>query len=274
MKNIILFFPYQYGFHTRAKSKMHKVSFLFLIFFPIAMNAMMINEKTLDVVFVCRLLLFFSAMYMVYEIGYIGNDVFTPKLEKKTTRWLDKGRIKYVQKNYKKLIAIRIIWVALIICILEILHTEKIIHFILTLICLTASFHIHNSIRGRLNVLTDFLLNFFKYTSCLLPFSADAKKLTNFVFFSIIEIVLVRTLEFGIERHYILTFLKGFDYDKNRVKYYSLLTVGAGVFSVMNADFRPLFCVSLYLFLYRLFCLILVRKSYMVQSVKKKYSKD
>lgn len=248
-----LFLPYMYGFSSRAKSKVHKISFFLLIVIPIYLNIFFVSGGNVNnLAFVIA----FTMMYLVYEIGYIYNDVFTAAKEKKPTQWLTTEKLSFVKNNYMILISSRILMVLILSIILHCIHSKNNNIFIGLLVLLYFDFSMHNFFRGWMNVITDGILQILKYGSTMVLFLTGQELLRAFIFIYV-EIALVRTVEFGIGKGYMLKALRKVDTDTLRVIYYTVISLIAIGISFFNSKCVPLLFGTIYFWGFRLLCKIL-----------------
>lgn len=256
-----LFLPYLYGFNTRARSKVHKVSFFMLIVLPIFLNIFLLNNFVLDIFL---FFLAFTAMYLVYEIGYIYNDVFTVKKEEKPTQWLTKKNVEFVNDNYLLLISSRVIYILLLMMVIRHISPYNYELFVVSLILLYFVFSLHNSFRGWINIITDGLLQILKYGSIFLLF-LNGKDLLLAYIYIYIEIAFLRTLEFGIGKKYILKKLQNVNMDSFRLIYYLCMLVISAVLGIFSEEVYPLSIGLVYLLIYRILCKIMTLNKKIVE---------
>lgn len=265
----LLFLPFGYGFNTRAKTPVHRLSFLALILAPIVLNVSLMTRMQFDLVI---FVLAFLAMYVTYEVGYIFNDVYTANKEKKPTQWLDDDKVAYVHDKFPLLVAMRGLYVSVILVVLYIYKIPNYELFIIGLALMTVAFSFHNYFRGKQNVFTDGALQFFKYTIVLLPFGAGMN-LALYVLFIYFEIAFERTLEFAIGKKHFLKVLQKYNIDNLRIVYYIILFILSMILIAMNKEIISLAIGTFYLLLYRVFCkLLTLNKS--VRIVRKSNSKE
>lgn len=254
MKKWYFFLPYLYGFNTRAKTIVHRLSFVALIFMPIYLHVLMMtnNEFSFGVYIVG-----FSAMYVIYEIGYIYNDVFTIVKETEPTKWLTMGNNYFVQDKYPLLISSRVIWLLIYILILIKLQSENVLGFVICLCLIYFVFSLHNYFRGIENIFTNGGLQILKYISVLFLFGTG-KKLVLHCCFICLEIAFERTIEYALTRGYLLKKMKLEKIDTFRIIYYIILSFLAFVLFWVDKKYIGFLAVSMYLLLYRIICKLLI----------------
>lgn len=254
MKKWCLFFPYIYGFNTRAKTMVHRLSFIALVFMPIYLHVlMMTNNKFPFGVFIVG----FSAMYATYEIGYIYNDVFTVIKEMEPTKWLSMENNCFVQDKYPLLISSRVIWILICILILIKFQIENALGFVICLCLIHFVFSLHNYFRGIENIFTNGGLQILKYISVLLLFGTGINLMLH-CFFICIEIAFERTIEYALTRGYIIKKIKLEKIDTFRIIYYLILSFAVLGLFFLNKRFISFLIISIYLLLYRIICKLLI----------------
>lgn len=254
---LILFLPYAYGFNTRAKTIIHRISFLLYIIAPCLMNIIFMRSFDVDYgLFV----LAFSGMYIVYEIGYIYNDVYTTKRENNPTRWIKTDELeRYVEEKYPLLISSRIIYLTSICVSMSLVWNCNIRVYIICLALLYLFFSLHNYFRGFVNVFTDGLLNLFKYLTPLIAFAATYSDVRFFVYL-LFEVPVARMIGYVIGKNYAFHGLAGINVDVRRVLYYFILTTVAGIMCIVNYSHIWFLYGVIYMLIYRIFCLILSKR--------------
>lgn len=253
--------PYIYGFSTRAKTLVHRLSFIALILIPILLHALIMAGCNFSFVLFC---IGFTAMYVTYEIGYIYNDVYTVLKESKPTKWLEEKNSIFVQNNYPLLISSRIICIFICIVVLTKYNTTNWLEFVGCLCLIHFVFSLHNYFRGIQNVFTNGGLQILKYISVLLLFGTG-KNLFVHSFSVFFEIAFVRTIEYAISKKYILT-NKNINIDNFRIIYYLLLSVVSFILYVVSEKYISFLIGSLYLMSYRVICKLLISNNKIVES--------
>lgn len=250
MKPYYLLIPYFYGFNTRAKTTVHRISFLLFIFAPIFIAAYFMTCGEIDILL---FILSFSAMYVVYEIGYIYNDVYTTKKEKKPTRWLKtENQEAFTQDFFPFLISVRVVYAAILIVAINHLGGLNSEAFIICLALLDFSFSGHNYFRNKVNIITDFAVNIFKYSIPLIPFVTSINQFP-YILWIIVEIPLARGSEFIIGHKYGLKHLQQIQTDIRRIIFYGILLLIGMAISFFTKEVFYLI-LSGYLFTYRFLC--------------------
>ncbi len=209
-----LFFPCSYGFCTRVKTFPYRISFLVLTVVPSLYIALYFGGARLNT-FINYCVAFF-AMYSLYEIGYIYNDIYTTSFEEHPTIRLTERMYTYVKKYYPRLIASRVVIVAC--SVIYIYYCE--VNYIGYLLCLTVlyvGYSLHNSTRSKITAFTMFTIVWMKYLIPSLLF-VPIEFIFEFLFLTIVMMPLPRFIEYGSKEYCSLFHLK--DYKRFRLFYY------------------------------------------------------
>lgn len=256
-KEAILFLPYAYGFNTRAKTILHKISFLLYIIAPCFINIMFM--KSFEVNFVLFVLAF-TGMYLVYEVGYIYNDIYTTQKEKNPTHWLKTEEMEYYAKDkFPLLISFRVVYLTAVCLAMSMIGSNNITLYIVGLTFLYLSFSLHNYFRGPINIVTDGFLNLFKYLTPMVIFSEINTDILFYVYL-FFEVPFARMIGYVIGKKYALHRLANINVDIRRVIYYLILTFVAGILFVVDHIHIWFLYGAVYMLVYRVLCLILSRR--------------
>jgi hypothetical protein len=246
--------PYSYGIATRVKGLLHKISFLIVIMFPIFyLSNISSNDNTL--LFIAKFILGFTALYSIYEIGYIYNDVITTRFEKNPTFRLDEKKQLEVERLANLLISFRVCYATISIVLLNITNALNIEYFIILLILLHLSYAFHNYFRNKINILTILFVLIFKYISVPILF-IPLEQFSPFIIMLILIVPLLRTIEFCGKPKYKIRIISNFNYDKFRVSYYFILITLGLILTYVDDSYRPLITLSIIFFIYRLLVFI------------------
>ena len=261
MEKWFFILPYTYGFSTRAKTLVHRLSFIALIFIPILLHVIIITDCNFSFVLYCA---GFTSMYATYEIGYIYNDVYTVLKESKPTKWLTEKSNVFVQNSYPILISCRVVWIFICMIVMKKQHAVNILGFVGCLCLVHFVFSLHNYFRGIQNIFTNGGLQVLKYISVLLLFGTGKNLLlhSGFIYF---EIAFERTIEYAISKKYILVDKK-INIDNFRIIYYFVLSVVSFMLYVMSRRYIGLLLGSSYLMFYRVICKLLISNNKIVES--------
>ncbi|RAV13809.1 hypothetical protein [Paenibacillus contaminans] len=250
------FLPFVYGFSTRAKTIVYKLSFFIVVFLPIFFISVYGNG---DFFYTFpRLIIAFIALYSVYEIGYIFNDTLTVRFEKKPTYRLNQTERNKVERLSNLLISTRIIVVIVCAILLDYLGTEHLILFIAMLGLLDICYAAHNYFRNRINILTIFLVLLFKYTTVSVLFLKTEDYLI-YLTTLILIVPVARTIEFAAKKEYNIKFLENFNYDSFRVWYYLILSVVFVVLTILDNRFIPALMLSVFFLVFRSSSIIILK---------------
>lgn len=146
------YLPYYYFIYTRTNS-IYKVFSWFMIYFvPISIYLSLNYSVNLLEIFI-----YLTAVYTVYEIGYIWNDAETIKREKKPTLRLSTSELKYYYKNRWKLYPVRLVITFILLIVYHILYGEW-IYLATNLFLILLTYAVYNNIRSRANLLLHLVL--------------------------------------------------------------------------------------------------------------------
>lgn len=190
-KNYILIIPFSYLIYSRLKRIDILISWFFsYLFFQYLFIRCFNFEFTIN-----EFIILFFFLINFYEIGYIHNDVITVKKEINPTI-----RIKNELKNFleKNLLIIILFKIMISFILLSNLNTEK--YFFLTVLSLSLFFlfYIHNYFRGKINILTFFLLNHLKnifIPTSILSSNMDLNNFLKLNFLVFLLFTFYRTIE-------------------------------------------------------------------------------
>lgn len=252
----ILVLPFQYMFQSRNRLWINKVSFVAIVIAPISVNVMMMCVNSFDLL---ELFLGFISLFSVYEIGYIYNDVYSIEKEINGRQWMDNEHFDNVKRKYPVYIASRVMYTCFSIFLLYLLECKNVHWYVLFLGILYLSYTAHNYIRNFYNIVTFTLLNVLKYSTILILFTTGWKEFTMYSFFMFMEIVLERTIEYGVIKNYIYVKSITSDLDKFRINY-CLIILGISVcLCAFSRIYLSFLIGTLYVFGYRVLCYICSR---------------
>lgn len=246
--------PYTYGFATRVKTPFYKLSFLLVIVLPILFISM-INDYSIGYV-LPRFIIAFTAMYCVYENGYINNDTFTVQFEDKPTLRLNKKERNLVNRLSNILISVRLIYALICILILYLLDTKNLIIFIVMLVLLDFTYSLHNTYRNNFNIVTMFFLNVFKYGAIPVLFHSY-KEFFLYLLVMTLVVPIVRAFE-KIDK-ISNPEISRIDFDVFRIYYYLILTIIFIIMTIVYDKFLYGFILSAYFLGFRILSLVILR---------------
>ena len=220
---------------------------------PIAINVYLMTEGTAHWL---AFALAFSAEYAVYEIGYIYNDTYTAGKEASPTKWVPPEYKDYVKNDYPILIASRVFFIGVAFNLLCMLRASNVGLFGFLMAALYCDFTAHNYFRNAANVFTDGILQLLKYCSPMVLFLRQTTDLRFFVYI-VLQIALVRALEFAIGKKYFFKKLQVYSIDFLRVIYYLGILAVAAAICVVSGSAMEMLPGTLFLLGYRVFCMIL-----------------
>lgn len=188
------FIPLYYSFLTRVKKIETKISYIFIVLVPnFYLYFLMLKSKNQNL----NLLIFFISfliLNLIYEVGYIYNDVYTVQYEKDPTIRLNLEDNTKLKKLYPLMISFRFTIVGIGINIIKYLDKDlNIFLFMGMLLGLYVVYSLHNYYRGIINIFTMFLLIIFKYLSIPLLFLKEKRDI-NLLLLFILTLPLARAI--------------------------------------------------------------------------------
>ncbi|MCI9500395.1 MAG: hypothetical protein HFG76_00025 [Hungatella sp.] len=252
------YFPFSYGILSRSKTILHKASFLILIIFPIFATGMFIKtDLKKDEQFI-TILCGFVAMYCVYEIGYMYNDIITTQFEKMPSYWVPLEDVKRLRYKFELIIASRLVYIGICLYVLEQLNNLYIVQFIIALILLYLIYAFHNSIRGRWNIVTDLGLQIFKYGAPLLLLS-DLGKSGLYLLIVFLEVPFIRWIEYFGKKRLNIKLMEFININILRIIYHLSMCIIALILKKNIYEMRILLIVSTVLLGFRIISICLLK---------------
>ncbi|WP_066875150.1 hypothetical protein [Clostridium mediterraneense] len=257
--------PFLYTFYTRTKGNSKKVAYLFTFIIPVFLfaYAMLYKSNISPVTIGVGVIVALIGTMSIYEIGYIRNDVFTIKTEKNPTLRLSKDELTYVEKNITTILIVKYIIAILSVIIIYFLKLEY-IQFLIALVLIEIFYFMHNKVRGRLSILSFFILSTLRYITALMIFKGNVL-LTIAVF--IVAISIPRTFEKASEKKFnikYLAFMRDGTVELNLVRflYYIALLINVLAEYMMLHTGIIFIILTLYYLIYRgLIALVIFMKS-------------
>ena len=264
MKYII---PFSYLFASRVNTNFERISWFLIFPFPVAALAYYYSGLGL-LDFSLSFTLVLTIFYFIYETGYLENDIKTVKHEKDPHYWIEKETLNSIENNYWFIINGRFALSLLLLMLLYGLFDDfYIVQFIGCLVITRVFFLLHNKIRNRLNILTYLLISSSKQF-CLLAFFYNYISDKHTIFFVFVMFPLVRSIEHATKERYGLVKLREIisALDVFRVGYYFTALV---ISAIMFREFREYYVflgIIVYLLMYRLSTLMILRSSSLLHS--------
>ena len=236
---MFFFLPGYYTATTRLGTLKQRIAFVSTYFIPCAItffSQFSFNHHSLSAYFLTVL-----AVYTVYEIGYIYNDLELVKREVAPTVRVSAIESAFYEKNKTLIYLVRGGWV---LCVLAILRTITPVLFpniIFTIVIIAVFFTWHNKLRNRYSILLYGVLAFARYLGFILLFINWVDAIWTFF-----AITLCSIIEFSNKEKYSLhTIPRSITTDQFRVYYLVLLGISCHLLSI------PLTMLFYYLLIYR-----------------------
>ncbi len=248
MTNWYFFVPYGYFIRTRIKSSAARISWVLIYFVPLLLTTFAFKGELVwaDVFY---LMLAATAVYAVYELGYIDNDTTTVQKELEPTIRLDAAQTQYVFA-FKWVISITRLSLTLILLGLC-FSAPGFSWLFIGLLSLLPTFSIYNRVRGRANAFIHPILVSIRFCLPVLLLLPEEQVL----WYLILLFPVLNSLERASEPRYGLTFLQNFvivNQTSGRWLYYLLVMLGLTIYLPFADQSPALLLPMAYMFSYRL----------------------
>lgn len=246
------FIPLYYSFFTRINKMTTLISYIYTFLLINFLLVYLVSGTERSIQFKENILIFilaFISLNIVYEIGYLYNDYYTVKKEKNPTLRLSNEENLFLNDFFPLLVAFRVFVVIIVILLLSNFQNINLNLFILMLSLLNLSYALHNYFRNRMNLVTIFLLMFFKYISIPLLFM---KTICNIYILAIFLLTfpLVRTLLFTVHERVRVKLIDKKKIVEFRVKYFFIESILGLILKFFSNKMIYLFYFSFYFFVF------------------------
>lgn len=245
---MIYLFPFIYTLHSRYKTLPYKIAFLIVYIIPLLICGTYFGSD------IRLFLLSILGLSILYELGYIHNDIFTVKKEKQPTQRISAETLQSIEDNYVLIADFHIIEYLVIATVYYTNFPKYLCSYLFGGIFITAAYSAHNSIRSRWNILTFLILVILKYFVPLSCFIRENHMLFEAFVSVAILICLPRSIEYAgksLNCEWLLSktaFL--------RFVYYTLMLGTGGLYAIIEKKQSLFFLLSLYYWLFRGGCFI------------------
>lgn len=272
----MLFFvlPFAYFVKTRLPGIISVISWIISTVLP-GLFLYSYYNLTLDIYSLLSLLISFLLFGIVYENGYIQNDLITTKFESSPTIRLNQSEQEIGTANIKIIFLTRFLVAAaiLILAYFFIFSFQFLFQLTATLLLLQILFYYYNSVRSRLNLFLIMPLSFLRLFGWVIPFIPGGDLLA-FIPFSFLLYPFCKFLELSTLPRYrfeLLSCVIG-DIDKFRIKYYSFLVVFFVFFVILWPSSEIYLFLSVYFLFFRILTYVLLKNSaYFKLNMKNKF---
>ncbi len=265
--------PLYYTVHSRLKTPLEFFSWVIVYVVPVFLICLRFSGAG-PLPSLLQAAAALTALFSLYEAGYMANDVFTVKREKRPTLRIGGEERRFLGDNYTVVLCIRVCIALGIVAALAFsaagrrgaLHVTA---FSLGLSVTAIMFTVHNRLRSRWNIPTYFCLSSMKYLTPLLLFREPSDGLIPLLL-TVTLFPLPRSLEDSTKKRYGLRFMqaKVGSNDLFRVRYYALhtllLLVATGCAAEgggLRGELLFFTGLSVYFLLYRVLVLLLLGNS-------------
>lgn len=251
MKDYVI--PFLYTIKTRLKGKEKMVAYLFTFIIPVFLYAITysyIEKKSYGITILATIIGIIGVM-SVYEIGYIRNDIYAIKKEKNPTLRLSKDDMTFVKGNIKIILIVKYL-IALIALICIFALKLDWIYYLIGLILIEIFYLGHNFFRGKLSIITFFVLSTLRY---VVPLVFIGGRLYTLIAVFIFAISIPRTIEKAAEKKFNIKFMQtildSIDFNYIRVMYYLALVINIfAQYSMIHISIAYI-VMSVYYLIYR-----------------------
>lgn len=253
--------PFYYLTYSRLKSHAEKLSLIWI--YPLFLMVFLFVFYQIEIIpHLFSFLLAFVAWMSIYEIGYLENDAFTIKREMHPNLRIPQQDIIFIEKNFRKIVLIRLlIFIGLtgILYFLNLWSIEQILWFVSIVIFARFFFNLHNVIRSRWNIISYFFLCLSKYWVFPIIYLGLENGFQPY-WITLFSFPVLRTIEHAVKPKYKIKWLKKTvgSLDSFRVKYYTVVLVLSLLIS-FGFSFTPIFIYAIaYFFSFRLGVWVLI----------------
>lgn len=242
------FVPYAYFLSTRVITPAARLSWVLIYFVPLGLTHAVFTPAWSGAALL-QLLLAATAVYALYELGYIENDTLTVQNEVSPTLRLSESQTAYVTENLSKIVTFRLgISMSLVLFMSA---AAGISWFLVGLLLLGLTFAIYNRTRGKFNALLHPVLVSLRFSLPVLVVLPDLEVLV----YLLLLFPLLNSLERAAEPRYGITWLQTLwltNQSSSRWLYYLLLMLLTVAYLPLMDQSPALLVPVCYMFIYRL----------------------
>lgn len=245
-KLITVFLPLGYFYISRIKKIQRLLWWLSTYFFPIIIFSSFL--ESINIVYnVCSFILF----NMFYEFGYLYNDFITSKRESNPTLRISPELHRNLAENLHAIVIVKFFLLIISVSIFLNLYLDSLSDVYYSFMVFVI-FLVHNSLRGRVNIMTFFALYFAKGNYLL--FINEQYSLIN-ILFVLIFFSLPKTIEYSFKNRFSL-WKNAINIDEFRFYYYAFIFLIVFLVSFYIGDFRYVVIPLIYIVAYLFFTLV------------------
>lgn len=241
--------PFYYTVYTRLKDTMNRVSYITTFFIPVLFVIYYFDRNSAPM----AVILSFVALFSIYEIGYLKNDIVTTKFEKNPTLRLDKESYSILDENLKRVVLLKYI-IALVSLVAIWLMGYQVLILGAFLLLIDVTYRIHNKVRGRTALITFMVLSVLRYSAVPVLFVSE---LFSVLMIFTVTIGILRFIEKGSRKKFHLKWLQHLCKEINqfRVLYYLSLVLVAFVI-----DLHSVYSIlAMYYLIYRTIIYLMIK---------------
>ena len=264
--------PFVYFLRTRLKSKIQKISWVFVYFVPNIFLYFYITDFVFNINNILMLILGIILMNYIYENGYIENDVILTQKEKNPNLRIKGKLLDKVRENIRLIFFCRFLIISLVLLLIYLIDRYAFVSFLIISMLLQILYWIYNSNRSIVNLYLILFLSFLRFYGFIIPF-VQIEHLYQFVLLSVLLYPLLKFLEFTKQPRYCMPRLSQVigKVDSFRIVYYIVLVCLLLFLNYMNFISVEYVYIACYYLILRVCVLFLLTKS---ESVKKEIFKN
>ncbi len=261
--------PFLYFLKTRLKSKVQKVSWLFVYFVPNIFIYFYITGFDLSIKNILLMVVSIVLINYIYENGYIQNDIILTKKEKNPNLRVDGEILFNVRKNILSIFFIRFFIGVVLLTVISLLVDDFAIFlkYFLVVLLLQVLYLIYNNIRNIGNLYLILPLSYLRFYGFILPL-VELENLIEFIILTTLLYPFLKMLEFTKQPRYNFPNFSKFvgNVDIFRIKYYGALAgIAILYFFIFDITLQYFIGMVIYYLLFRIGTNVVIYKS---QTVK------
>lgn len=258
--------PFVYFLKTRLKSKVQRISWIFVYFVPNMFIYLYVTDFVFDINNILMMILGIILVNYVYENGYIENDILLTQKEKNPNLRIKGKLLEKIRGKIRTIFFCRFLITFLILLLIYMLNSKMLVHFLIISMLLQTLYLIYNSNRSIVNLYLILFLSFLRFYGFIIPF-VQIENLCQFLLLSVLLYPLLKFLEFTKQpRYHMPKFSKVIGkVDNFRVIYYTVLVCLFLLLYYRTFISVEYLFIACYYLLFRICVLLLLKNSKMVK---------
>lgn len=253
ISNAVFYLPFGYYYAVRLGTLPQLLSWMLIYIMPTAFYSFTTSQLAL-LPFVVNYLLLLTAVFSLYELGYILNDTIAIRYEKQPAVRLYSDNFRHFSLYARVIVLARFAYAAIALGVLYLMDASLVtLPLVINILAIPVIFAIYNSWRSRYNVWLYPVLVFSRYLPFMLLYRIDALAIMmlflSFPLLNMLERFSMPAYRFPLMRRLIPA-----EESKTafRVWYYALLLLILSILGVLHMIPYLLIIPVLILFVYRL----------------------